>query len=259
MIEFDIRSIKQDYEARHFEHIREYLERSLSNHLRNKTEAGCSRSESGYQIVAAQTCASIARALGYDENKAYVLSSAAGVCFPHYGHEGLNAVRQYISNQSIDLDTEHLEFTTSLYFFSHFFFRILKPVTTEPLYELLHDYFYKIDSHPESRIVRLVQETIVDTKKVEAFYEGHPGKLLFDLTQELIDLARNNNRLAKGTILNQHCNDPSSLRLPALAETERQEIFDSLDRRIDTLINHPERLLYPDMTTEEVVVMYILS
>jgi len=53
---------------------------------------------------------------------------------------------------------------------------------------LICDYGRGIDKFEESKIVRLVQETILNVKKAELFYDGYVGDLLYDTTNELVDL-----------------------------------------------------------------------
>ena len=88
MIEFDKRTIQPEYKEIHIKRMVEYLEYAMPKELARKAESGSIRSERGYQVIAANTCASIARHIGCSEEKAKALSMAVGVYFPKYGQQG---------------------------------------------------------------------------------------------------------------------------------------------------------------------------
>lgn len=257
MIEFDNRKIGSEYEEGHIARVAEYLEHAVSRQLIGKAEAGTGRSERGYQLISASTCGSIARAIGGNENKAKVLSMAVGLYFPKYGHEGLKAVKQYIIDHNIDLDLESLGLTAVCYFISQYCHQTSKPRTVNVFYDLVYDYFYGIDQYEESKIVRLVQNTIMEIKRAEHFYDGNPGDLLFNVTQELIQLAREHKALKKGTLLEKYQHKIKDYHLPGLTEEERQDIYNGLDEYMESFTNHKGELAKFDKTKEETVLTYI--
>ena len=201
MIEFEKRMIKPELHEDFYRHASEILERYVSRRLAEKAEAGSTRSERGYQLIAADISGRIARELGCSEYKAKMLCLSVGVCFPEYGHKGMKAIKQYIADHNIDLDLEHLDYTIAAYCLSLLWLGGLKPAIGDAYHDAAYDYFYGIDQNEESRIVRLVQETILEVKKAEPFYDGYPGDLLHDATRELVDLATSNKALTKGVWL----------------------------------------------------------
>lgn len=260
MIELEIRQLNPGYDEGYIKRIREWLEHNVFKELATKAENGSTRSESGYQRIAASVCGSIARELGCSEDRAAALSLSVGLCFPKYGHEGLKAIKLYIEDRGIDIDPKDLGLYNACYYISsiHYHTRNSKHVAAKPLYELLYDYFHEVDSMEESRIVRLVQETIMDVKKAEAVYAGNPGDLLYDATQELIDLAKEYKKPMKGTLLEKYRERIDTYSFPPLTNEQQKEIYDKLDELINVFTNHPSDLAELwDITPEEVVLKYI--
>ena len=68
--------------------------------LAGKADLGSSRSEKGYQLIAASASRQMAGALGCSEDKAEALSLAAGQFFPKYGMAGIEPIKEYIINNS---------------------------------------------------------------------------------------------------------------------------------------------------------------
>ncbi len=263
MITIEKRVIKDGYIESYLERLVEYLERNLSRDLGPKAEAGSMRSESGYQRIAASVSGRIARELGYSELKAKALSLGVGSYFPKYGHEGLKAVKQYVIENNIDLELDTLELTAACYSaqrYSHRYraddFKIMVPTV---FYDLVYDYVYGIDNYTESKIVRLVQDTIMDVKKAEAFYDGNPGDLLFDATNELVELAKEHKTLVRGTFLEKYREKINDYQLPTLTEEAHNEIYKRLDELMESFTSHSENLKFLDRTPEDVVLLYITS
>ena len=255
MIELEKRKLKYGYIESSMKSVAEYMERKLISNLGPKAEAGRTRSESGYQRIAASVAGRIARELGCSEYKAKALSLGAGAYFPKYGHEGLKVVKQYIVDNNIDLKTdETLGINAACYAVSRYNHGT-KIVINTAFYNLAYDYFYSIDSCKESRIVRLVQDTIMDVKKAEAFYDGHPGDLLFDATSELAALAEEHKDLKKGTLLDKYRSEIDNYKFPELTEEERNDIY----TRLDELMESFTKLAFSKKSPEEVVLLYITS
>lgn len=258
MITFNKRKLNYGFIESHMKRTAEYMERKLTANLGPKAETGSTRSESGYQRIAASVSAKIARELGCSEHKAKVLSMAVGFYFPKYGHEGLKAVKQYIIDRNIDLDLDTLGIAAAC-FSSTRYSRGTTIIVSTAFYGLVYDYFYGIDSCTESKIVRLVQDTIIDIKKAEAFYEGNPGTLLYDVTEELVQLAKENKALTKGTLLDKYKKDIKNCQFPPLTDEERQDIYDSLDKLVAGFTGYPEHLEHLKKTPEEAVLVYIVT
>jgi len=263
MINFEKRLIKHGHSEDYLKSLVEYLERNLSRDLGPKAEAGSARSESGYQRIAAGVSGRIARQLGCSEYKAKALSLGIGLCFPKHGHEGLKAVKQYVIEHDIDLDLDTLELTAACYAAQRYLMRYsaeaFKIIVPTVFYNLVYDYVYGIDRYTECKIVRLVQETIMNVKKAEAFYDGNPGDLLFDATTELVELAETHKKPVKGMLLDKYREKTDSYRFPELTEAERKEIYDRLDSLMESFADHPENLKYLDRAPEDVVLLYITS
>ena len=258
MITLEKRKLNYGYIESHMKRVVEYMDRKLTGNLGPKAEAGSTRSESGYQRIAASVSGRIAGELGCSQHKAMALSMAVGMYFPKYGHEGLNAVKQYIIDRNIDLDLDTLGITAACYCESRYN-RGTTIIVSTAFYNLVYDYFYGIDSCTESKIVRLVQDTIMDVKKAEAFYDGNPGDLLFDATHELAELAKANKTLTKGTLLDKYKNEIDNYRLRHLTDEERQDIIDSLDKLVAGFTSYPEDLKHLSKTPEEAVLAYIVT
>lgn len=257
MITFKLREIKPEANQSYFERIVEYMDRSLSRDLGPKAEHGRTRSERGYQIVAATTCRQIARALGANEAKAEALSLVAGMYFPQYGQEGLKVIKEYIKDRNIDLNPDALGLNSACYVISRHCFRFIEPTVHAIFYDLADDYFSGRDQNEESKIVRLVQNTIMDAKKAEAFYDGAPGDLLYDVTRELVTLAEDNHALTKGTLLEPYRKNIENYQFPSLNEVEQNALYERLDQLIDEFCNYKPYPEYRNETPEEVVLEYI--
>lgn len=228
---------------RYYKRIKEYFEMKMPHSpLAGKADLGSSRSEKGYQIIAASACGRIARELGASEAKAEALSLAVGHFFPKYGTAGLAPIKEYITknNMAFDLDTlgvELVEYIISIRLF----------VAAE-LDEKLRQYFCGDDSDPEVRIVRFVQQTIKDVKIAETYFSGHPGDLLLGVIQEIGQLAKENGKLTPSRILAQYQAEIDAYQAPALTEAQRQEVFAELDKYVHD---------FQDETPETAVLIYI--
>jgi len=70
----------------YFKSVKENFELcSAFKYILGKAEAGSTRSERGYQLVASTTVEQLARTLGCNVDEAVALSMAVGFCFPKYG------------------------------------------------------------------------------------------------------------------------------------------------------------------------------
>ncbi len=259
MITFKLLETKPETHENYFERIVEYMDRNLSSNLGPKAEHGRNRSERGYQLTAASTCRQLARALGANEAKTEALSLAAGMYFPQYGQEGLKVIKEYIKDRSIDLNPDTLGLTSTCYIISNHCFQFLEPTVHVIFYDLADDYFSGRDQNEESKIVRLVQNTIMNVKKAEVFYDGAPGDLLYDVTNELVALAKDNQALTKGTLLEPYREKIENYKFPPLSEAERKGVYQQLDQCIDEFCNYKPYPEYRNETPEEVVLEYIVG
>lgn len=257
MITFKLLETKPETHENFFVRIAESMDRNLSSDLGPKAEHGRTRSERGYQMIAATTCRQIARALGANEAKTAAMCLAAGMYFPQYGQEGLKVIKEYIKDRSIDLDPDTLGLTSACYIISNHCFQFLEPTVHVIFYDLAEDYFSGQDQNEESKIVRLVQNTIMDVKKAEGFYDGAPGDLLYDVTRELVALAEDNQTLTKGTLLEPYRENIENYQFPPLSDEEKQALYEQLDQLIDEFCNYKPYPVYRNETPEEVVLEYI--
>ncbi len=248
-------NIKDDAVEGYYKRLKDTLSNTLSFALKGKSEAGTSRSEYGYQLTAASTSAQLARILGANEDWAETLSMAVGLYFPAYGHEGLTAIKQYITDKKLDLNLETLGAEMVLFHISD----STSSVVTEFLEETLLDYYKGNDSCLELKIVRFVQDTIMEVKKAEHFYSGDSGKLLFDATQELIDLAKEHQTLVKSSLLEAFSDRIASYQFPKLTEKQKEEIYQGLDTYIKDFSNNPAELEKYNKSPEEAVLIYIFQ
>ncbi len=238
--------------GRYYERMLErFSRRIISQHLQFRAEAGSTRSERGYQMIAVSTCGRIARELGCSEARAEVLCHAVGLYFPNYGQEGICAVKRYIKERGLNLDPEMLG-RDAVLFAVH---KIGWPIIGH-FYRSVQSYFAG-ESDPEIDIVRLVQETIKKVKTSEHFYDGYPGDLLFDVSQELVRLAKETGRLSESQILKTYDGQIASYEPVRLTEEQIQEEFKVMDHYIDVFCHHPEGLEHHDLTPEEGLLMYM--
>lgn len=230
---------------RYYKRIREYFEMKMPHSaLAGKADLGSNRSEKGYQIIAASACGRIARNLGASEDKAEALSLAVGQFFPKYGMAGLEAVKEYITknNIALDLDTLGVKLVEQMIGVRLF-------VAAE-LVEKLRQYFGGDDSDPEVRIVRFVQQTIKDVKIAEKYFNGYPGDLLFNVSEEIGNLAKENGKITPSRILEQYRAQIDAYQAPVLTEEQKQEVFKEIDGFVSGFRNE---------TPETAVLIYIYA
>lgn len=235
MVEIKKYDIKPEHVDSYYRRLNRTLEFCVSRHLAGKAEAGTSRSERGYQLIAANTAGRLARVLDCSETKTQNLCMAVGICFPQYGQEGLRAVKQYIEDQHIDLNPQMLEVTLAEYQI-----RKYRELVSTEFHELLCAYFAGSEEPDEVRIVRFVQDLIRNVKKATAFYDGYSGDLLYDVTQEAVEASQENKELMRGSILTGYDEKIAAYQLPQLTEEESAEVHQTLDRYIREFDGSPE-------------------
>lgn len=238
MVEVKKYDIKPEHVDAYYKRLTRTLEFCVSRHLAGKAEAGTTRSEKGYQLIAANTAGRLARALGCSEMKTKNLCMAVGMCFPQYGQEGFRAVKQYIADQHIDLELQMLEVT-----FAEYLIRKYRELVSTEFHEMLCAYFSGEEGPDEVRIVRFVQELIKDIKKAEVFYDGYSGDLLYDVTQEAVEVSQKKKELMRGSILADYDEKVAAYQPPQLAEEERSEVYQTLDRYIREFDGNPEEVV----------------
>lgn len=253
MVNVNLYNIKPEKSDSYFERLKFNMEISpVFGMLRGKAESGRSRSERGYQIVAATTAAQLARALGCSEDKAAALSMAAGTYFPKYGQEGLKAVKEYVTEKELDLDPETLGIDMI-----EFLMHDRGEIISVEFDRMLREYFSGTPVTDEVRIVRFVQQAIIDIKKAEVFYGGDPGKLFYDVTSEMVRSTKDTGQLSRGSILESFDEQISGYSFPPLNVEERTDVFENLDRFIKEFSDQPPELAHYNKTPEEAVMIYI--
>lgn len=230
---------------RYYKRIKEYFEMKMPHSpLAGKAELGSRRCEKGYQLIAASACGRIAKELGASEDKAEALSLAVGQFFPKYGMAGLETIKEYIAKNNLALDPDLLGVRMVEQMIG------VRLFVAEELDEKLRQYFGGEESDPEVKIVRFVQQTIKEVKIAENFYDGYPGDLLFNVIEEIGQLAKENGKLTRGKILEQYRAQIDAYQAPVLTEEQRQEIFAELDGFARG---------FPKETPETAVLIYIYA
>ena len=174
---------------RYYKRVIEYLEMSsFWRNLQYKAEAGTTRSEKGYQMIAKSMVERTARALGYDEGKATALSMCVGCAFPVYGKEGMREIIHYIKRNSIDLDPDLI-----LIGCIEDYIGVRLFVATD-LDAVLREYYLTASleqiTTPEVLLVRVCQDAISKVKLVERFSKVNGGELLYSVSQEIEELSK---------------------------------------------------------------------
>ncbi|MBP3385038.1 MAG: hypothetical protein J6M22_06210 [Firmicutes bacterium] len=253
MMNVTIYNIKPDKIDSYFEGLRRYMEISPAfTALRGKSESGRSRSERGYQLTAASTAGQLARALGCSENKSAALSMAVGSFFPKYGREGLKAVKEYAADRGLELDPENMG--TDMIEFN---LDESGQIISAEFDVMLREYFSGEAETEEVSIVRFVQQVITDVKKAEAFHDGDPGKLLYDVTSEVVITAKETGKLGRGAILEGFDEQIRDYSFPPLTAAEREDVIKTLDRFVEEFSDYPQELAKYNKTPEEAVLIYI--
>ncbi|MBR3755649.1 MAG: hypothetical protein IKK48_00935 [Firmicutes bacterium] len=252
MVEKRIASIPPEKMDLYYKHLKEYFDIvMIHSPLAGKADLGSSRSEKGYQLIAASTSRQMARALGCSENKAEALSLAVGQFFPQYGMAGIEPITEYIVNNKIELAPDNLGVDLIEYMINQHM------LVASEFDEKLHQYFSGDDSDPEVQIVRFVQQTIKDVKIAEKFFAGNPGDLLFDVSQEIVKLAGESGQLTSSRILNKYKQQIDTYQPPVLTEKHRQDIFAELDRYIHSFCEKTGNLEKFNETPETAVMIYM--
>lgn len=239
---------------RYYKRIKEHFDIVMVHSpLAGKADLGSNRSEKGYQLIAASASRRMARTLGCSEDKAEALSLAVGQFFPKYGTAGIEPIKEYIIKNQIDLDPDNLGVDLVEYIINR---RLFVAVDFD---EKLKQYFSGDDSDPEVQIVRFVQQTIKDVKIAEKFFEGNPGDLLFDVSQEIIKLAEETGQLTPSRILDEYRQQIDTYEPPMLTEDQRQDVFTELDTYIHYFCEQTGELEKLNETREAAVLIYMRS
>lgn len=179
-----IKEFTEEHLPKYYKRLNEHLEMiMLWRGLQYKAEAGSTRSEKGYQIIARSAAGRIARALGYDRDKTEALCACVGCGFPLYGAEGMALIRQYVIDRGLSLEIDFLEGAAVEEYISSRLF-----VASE-LDALLREYYQgapsKPASCPELEVVRVCQDAVKKVKLAERYGGAEYGQLLYDTSVEL--------------------------------------------------------------------------
>ena len=226
-----IRPIEGEILDRYYERLNTKLEYNhMWDSLSLKAEPG-GKSEKGYQMIAKSMSGRIARNLGYNSNKAEVLSMCVGSYFPRYGAEGKKVIEQYIRREGLDIDVSTLATDCIEHSISK------NDAVAVDLDEALKEYFGGGNSIPEVEIVRISQNTISAVKRIEALSKINGGDLLYRVSEDIIEASK-----AKKMPMPSAKLQEMEQKLPqggkiTLTEEEKAEMVEGLDRYVKTFGN----------------------
>lgn len=169
---------------RYFSRIIEFFDISYCwrVNLAQKAEAGSTRSEKGYQMIAASTARAVAEALGYSAAKAEVISRCIGIGFPRGGKEGMQAIAETAGKLGIEINAPTLGVESAMEYISSRLF-VATALDTH-LREYCSDTPTEAIVCPEVRVVRICQEMLERVKRAEYHLGVDGGKLLYDSSAE---------------------------------------------------------------------------
>lgn len=219
-----IRLIEGDELDKYYERLCTTLEYAqMWQSLQSKAEVGSDRSEKGYQVIAKSMSGRIARSLGYNGNKAEVISMCVGSYFPQYGMEGKRIIEKYISQKGLDIEPSTLAIDCIEHSIS------VDDAVAVDLDEALKAYFANDNTIPEVEIVRISQNTIDAVKKIESLSNVNGGDLLYKVSEDIIEQSREKGRPTPSDKLNE--------MLKSLPEQERTKLTDEDIRQMVKVLN----------------------
>ena len=161
---------------------------SIWRSLAGKAEAGSTRSEKGYQLIALSMASKIADALHLSQAKAMAISMCVGCGFPTYGQEGRALIAQYVTEHNLDIDLSILEVLVVEDYISTRLF-----VASE-LDQVLREYYSPIPTAqlktPEVAVVRVCQDAVRKIKRLEYYTAADGGALLLETSETLPEKCR---------------------------------------------------------------------
>lgn len=173
----------------YYQRIVDHLEiTSIWRNLAGKAEAGSTRSEKGYQLIALSMAEKIAKTLGLCKSKAMAISMCVGCGFPKYGREGRALLAQYVTEHNLDIDLSILEVLVVEDYISTRLF------VADQLDQILREYYSPIPTAqlktPEAAVVRVCQDAIRKIKLLEYYTAADGGALLLETSDALCEACR---------------------------------------------------------------------
>lgn len=223
-----IKEFEPEVLGKYYKRLNDHMEMSsMWRNLQDKSEAGTTRSEKGYQMIAKSMAGRIARDLGYNSEKAEVISACVGAYFPKYGQEGKRLIEQYLSQKDLDVDVSTLAIDTIEDFISDRLF------VASDLDSALREYYSGVSldnlQTPEVGVVRVCQEAISKIKLVERFSNIDGGELLYNTSEDIINASRVAGRPVQSAKLSQLVNSVSGKVEDKMTEEEKNEMIETID------------------------------
>lgn len=170
--------------GRYCRRIIEHLEITSGwRNLQFKAEAGSTRSEKGYQMLAASMAERVAKALGICPHEAKVISMCVGISFPRGGQEGRALIADYVAERKIEIDMESLYALAIEDYISNRLF------VATALDQALRAYYSAVPTEQlgmcAAAVVRVCQDAIRKIKQIELFTAADGGALLLETCETL--------------------------------------------------------------------------
>lgn len=223
-----IKEYETDDLPRYYRRLNDHMEMSsMWRNLQVKAEAGSTRSEKGYQMIAKSMAGRIARDLGYNPEKAEVLSACVGTYFPPYGQEGKRLIEQYLTKRDIGVDVSTLaidsieDYISTRLFVASDLDASLREYYSGALLENLQT--------PEVGVVRICQDAISKIKMVERFSNIDGGELLFNTSEDIVNASKAAGKPVKSAKLEQLVQSVSGKVEDRMTDEEKAEMIKNID------------------------------
>lgn len=228
----DIKEFGPEIMEKYYVRLNDHIEMSsVWRGLQTKAEAGTTKSEKGYQMIAKSMAGRIARDLGYNSEKAEVICACIGMYFPKYGQEGKRVIEQYLSQKDLDVEASTLAIDTIEDYITK-----KMPVAMD-LDVALREYYSDtpIDGLqiPEVGVARVCQDAISKIKIVERFSNIDGGELLFNTSEDIINASREAGKPTPSVKLNQLVSSVSGRIEDRMTQDEKDEMIAHMEEFID--------------------------